>query len=274
MAKRTISQMIGASKRARTTGARKSTRGLVKKSKWSGSKKNSKQLVTKGYLQRVLKSETELKHAVNLLTLTWYNSGINSSADMWQVLPGISPGTGNGHRIGDKINPTSLVINGYMKLATAEINGGDVAARRILARLFCYAPKFRKSYDDGVGGLTQILDNNGPAIFTGANYDVVMPKNFEEFVFYEDKVVNLCKGSGVSDSTGASAASNPNPDSIYFFKIVIKPPKELVYTDVTTNPTNWAPILAAGYTNVNAGPDTTLTKLGITATATLYYRDA
>lgn len=49
-------------------------------------------------------------------TLTLFNSGISGAADMCQVIPNISQGTGDSNRLGDQIRIKNLNIKGYIRL--------------------------------------------------------------------------------------------------------------------------------------------------------------
>lgn len=71
----------------------------------------------------------------------------SNSTDILRLIPYVKPGTGNNQRIGDRIVPKSLVVNGALKLSDGTINGVNAEFRDdVVVVLYVLQHKTLKSY--------------------------------------------------------------------------------------------------------------------------------
>lgn len=124
-----------------TRRPRKSTKSAKKPSKF-----------LKRTIQSMISKNVEDKEAFfsSGTNLVYFNSGINANGDLLQVVPGISNGTTEQHRVGDTIRAKTLVIKGYIQLQKDQTMG-DVANKRVAVRLMCIGSKRLKEWNQMYG---------------------------------------------------------------------------------------------------------------------------
>jgi len=235
----------------------------------------------RSYVNRAIRRNEETKFASNQYGLTSFNSGINSTGDLIEILPHITLGAGQHHRIGNKIRPVRLEITGYVAFYTAGTTYND--ARMLGARLFCFQDKSSKSYTNGITNY-QLLNLGGTSSdFTGTALNWVSPHNKEQFTFFADRKMKILKPFGITNQaspTSTTAITDMNSTLFHPFKIVLTQkhlPAVLQYdqTDSLNYPVNFSPYMALGYCDLlNFGADTTNSKICMEFNATLYYKDS
>ena len=230
-------------------------------------------------VKRVLSHNMETKYASNQYSLSYFNSGINSTGDFITLLPAIASGIGQNQRIGDSIEPIKLVIRGYLVYSTSIVTYID--ARMILARMFCFQDKSTRSYALSSANY-QLIDlggSSGP--FTGTQMSVISPKNTDMFTFYADKKFKFIKPYGLTNGgVQNNALVSPNNTLWHPFTITLTKkqiPAHLKFdAGLSTNfPVNFAPYLAVGYADLlGASPDVANTQIQMEFCSTLYYKDS
>lgn len=250
--------------------------------KWSKKTSRKVSAPVKSYVNRVIRRNEETKFSTNQYGLTSFNSGISSSGDLITVLPQIVVGTGQNNRIGNKIRPVRLEITGYVIYYAAAI-GTYNDARMLGARLFLFQDKTSKSYSNSINNYQLLNLGGSSANFTGTALNWVSPNNSQQFKFYADRKMKICKPFGLTNNTTPSstnAITGMDPSMFHPFKIVLTEkdlPAVLIYdqTDDLAYPVNFSPYMALGYADLmNAAADTTTSQISMEFNATLYYKDA
>jgi len=274
-------------KKGRTYGKRKFSR----KGKRSAFRKKGRKTVTKSMLYRALGNSSETKIATTTAALTEFNSGIGSTGDSVSFLPGVLVGTGGGARIGHKIQPVSLNIQGYVAFNSygvdADIYKKD--AHLLGIRLFIYENKTDKSYQNNIADYNLLTNGADSSSFTGMPIQFNAPVNWDMFKFYADKKHIMRKGFGWTDMYAvASAQVTPTytmshiDSSLYWpFNITLTAkdlPAKFVYdtSESTSFPINFAPKISLGYAHLLGfqGPDIGIPLIRMQWVATLKYKDA
>jgi len=267
-------------KRGKSITARILAKGKTVRFRSKRTQPKSKQLVTKAQLYKAIAKQCETKQATTEFVYTTFNSAINSTTELFSVLPGIGNGVGANQRIGDQIRPKRIEIRGYINYATNTYSD----AALIIARHFCFQPKnIRYQPQTGTSAGIDLLTNGGaPSNFTGALLDITRPHNNEEYIWYSDKRITFCKPFGVTNNSSPSVTADitaMDKSLVHFFSITLTQkqlPAILKYNEpAATFPINFNPLMALGYAYAsNAVPDLTNTKLGMSYSSTLYFEDA
>jgi len=256
---------------------RKKTGGkkVVKKRKGMY-KRKSNALVTKNVLYKAINSHQETKVVTTELAYTLFNSGISSNTEYYGVLPSILAGTTASQRIGDEVRPIRLEIRGYISMSSS-----IESAAAFMSRMFCFQDKQVRSYTLGSSTSVNLLQFGAvTTAYTGALLDQTRPKNTDRFRFFCDRKHTFLKPYGyITGSLSGSAITDSAPSLVKYFTITLTQkhmPARLKFTDQsTTFPVNFAPFIALGYAGANnETPDTLTTKIGMSFTSTLYYKDA
>lgn len=209
----------------------------------------------------------------------YHNSGI-SNADYYSVMPACTQGAGDNQRIGDQISVRGMYVHVNVALiSTFAFNANNP----IRVRLFVLAHKSYKQTQGLAANLppyTTLLRSNddGTAGSTTQPYDGtpqthILPVNKEIYTVLKEINFQLAPpDEGLGGGGNALYQANKQ------FKFKIRCPKLLQYDKVSTGvdfPVNFAPFMAVGYCypDNSAIPDTTTTKVVVTARSFLYYED-
>lgn len=225
--------------------------------------------------------EDKIAYATTGDSLVYHNSGINSSADIYQCIPTIPVGSTESHRIGCRVRAKTLVIRGYIQLEP-DVVQNNADNKRVGVRLMVFSSRKFKSMADLQANAGGALINKGNVSqsFNGNISDLWAPINVEEYIKYYDKVHYLSQ-SYIGYQAGSSVSMIYPSDmgkGIKFFVIRVPVKGKLLHFDASTstgNPTNYSVGLAMGYAHLNgASPDTVSTKVGICFDTTFTYEDA
>jgi len=239
-------------------------------------RKSSKGL--KRTIRKVVRSQLETKYATLDYALAAFNGTINEVGDIINPLPQIDKGTGNNQRVGNVIHPSKLVIRGYVTYYTADLGSTsvNVDAAMIGCRLFAYRDRTVSSMANSSIVNYNLLDKGGNSkSYEGYALDYICPHNTKQFRFYADKRFKMLKPYGAVGD-GDPAYNSVHGSLFRPFTIVIKPPKKLLYDNVDSAvyPTNFKPNVSLAYSDLmNTAPDTATTKIAMTFSSTLYYKD-
>lgn len=252
--------------------------------------KKSKKFDLKRFVKAIVKKEDnrrmETKEAFTYSNATFFNSGIEASGDMVQILPNISKGTADNQRIGDQIVAKSLSLKGFVRFlpqptsATNDMHYGHVAIRLMVLSLKT-APNYTAAVANAAQ-LSNLLKKGGTTVaFTGAISDLYAPVNTDVFTVHYNKVyyVNQSFIMQMSGAGNQSAVSVDGSKLVKFFNIRIKCKDKILKYDAGTSsdvlPSNYGPFLSAGYVYLNGNaPDTLTTNLQIGYDSKFDYEDA
>lgn len=261
----------------RRKNAKRKTGTFYKRKSYARYKKKPSASIVRT-IKKVINKSTETKVA-NFNTgasLLKFNSGINSVADYYQVVPSIVQGPMINERIGDSIRAQSLRIKGYVKLdiiTTASVPNVST----VLVRLMVVSLKSKSNYDEVIGSsspLNGLIRRGGiTTTFAGNLNDINAEINSELWTKHYDRKFYLSQDY-LNTAVGAADIRN----TVKFFNINIKcKDKVLKYDDGTSAgvlPTNFAPVLLVGYSFLNGtAPDTVNTAVGIYYDADLFFKD-
>lgn len=206
-----------------------------------------------------------------------FNAGIANGTN-YALIPPISQGVNVGQRNGNKISPKRLVVDFWLNATNYDSSVDMIARLFILESL-----NIRDQTQINTIDMQSMLDYGqaqGP--FEGYTTQLSAPLNRDEFKVYVNKMfkINKTQGQGptlVNAYTGAVTA--PQPNVIQHYRVVLKCPKVLHYSGgANTFPDGWAPFFNCGYcipaSFPTDAPDTTVTRLQVNWTSTLYYTDA
>lgn len=236
-------------------------------------------------VKAVINSQSEDKIAYHSSgsSLVMFNSGIDSTGDMLQLIPNIVKGTDVNERIGDSLTAKSLNVRGYLKLNTNDIIDGTKLPS-VVARVMIVSLKYRKSYTDSLyayplGGL---LKKGGTTTsFSGLISDLNAPINRDLFTVHHDRKFYLNQ-SFMATPQGTTFASTivatDIKNTVKFFNFNIKcKGKKLRYDSYIGNdiqPTNFNPIMLIGYSYLDGStPDSVSTNLGVQYQADFSFED-
>lgn len=249
-----------------------------------------KRLTFEKKVKQVLSSQTEDKHSYFSTgdTLTLYNSGINSGADMTQVLPSISTGVQDNQRIGDEINGKRLRIKGFMRLTPKAATGVPVnnpKLSNVVCRLMVLSLKNTSNFGLAVNQsaqLSSLLRKGGTTTnFSGVLSDVFADINTDVFTVHHNSVHYLSQDYLFIPASGAAMTNTTVAvdikDTIKFFNIPIKCKKTMKYDvgiDGGIRPTNFAPFLVMGYSYLSGdAPDVVDTAVGLQYISEFMFED-
>lgn len=271
-------------KKRRSYGKRK----WMGKAKRTSSRKRAKStLVTKPMLYRAIRRSEETKCIVNEYPNTQFNSAIGSSGDSIVLLAPISRGTNGSSRIGNRIKPIRMVINGFVAYNTFNSTQYYYEAHMLGVRLFVYANKASSAVANSIVEYNLLTTGAQGTTFTGAAIDFNKPANRDQFRIYADKKWIMNKPYGWTDQSVASGTASSTNSILAYSNTMYRPftivltekhmPAYLIYdeSDSASYPVNFNPLLSIGYCHIlNTPPDVTNPLIIGQFTATLYFKDA
>lgn len=247
--------------------------------KRSSKSKTKKSTRPKGVFRKkvisVINSFAEDKHLYTSnseSTLTQFNSGINSTADMLQILPNCTEAVGESSRIGDEIRLKSFNVKGYLRVIPALGGQSGSQILQVGVRMMILSLKKSTSWDlvqSSSAPLSNLLRVGASTKgFTGLISDLQAQVNTDLFTVHSNKVYYCTQTFSNVGTTSAGYWETDIQNQIRFFNINLKvKDKKLMYDDDTNSgllPTNYAPFLVMGYSYLNgATPDTLATSVGL-----------
>lgn len=234
----------------------------------------------------VVQARNESKQAFHTLAPTDFNSGIASAGDALRIIPNVSIGTSDNQRIGDQINPQSLVIRGIVQMLPQGGSQGD-GPRKIAARVMIVTPKAFSCWASASANATTwqayLLKKGGTVTnFSGAIDDLYAPINTDAITCHYNKVhyFNQSTWMTVGSSTGGTVAATQDK-LVHFFKKTINFGKTRKFkydanVDGGLTPANGpAYVMLVGYCFVDgSAPDTISTRIRMQYDVLLNYEDA
>lgn len=234
-------------------------------------------------VERIIHKNLESKQAATVYTLTAFNSGINSSGDLMNVIPGITQGIQDNNRIGDQIRAQKLKIKGYMTLTQGLST--TVGNARIGVRLMLVYPKMYPSYDGATANAATWL---GALLKTGATThgfvgstvrDLYAPINTDAITVGYDRVHHITMPY-YNVATSVGLVTQDLKYSTKFFTITKKLRNSCFKYDSTFGsaglyPANKVWFLVAGYVHLDgSAADVATTVLNVAFDSYLDFEDA
>jgi len=245
-------------------------------------KKSSKvNAAVKQYVSRTLSRSEETKMVSIEYSFSSFNSQILSPSDLITLMPQLSQGTAQNNRVGNTIRPVRIEVVGYITYYPAAATG-NLDARMLGARLFCFQDKANRSYANSDLNYNLLNLGGSSTNYTGTALNWISPHNNDQFQFFADRKMTILKPYGYTNNAVPSttnAITGMDKSMFHPFKIVLSKkhlPAVFKYdqTDSTTYPTNFNPKLALGYTDLlNASPDIATTQIAMSFVSTLFYKD-
>ena len=224
-------------------------------------KRGARKAPIKRAIQRILANNIETKTSTYTLSPTTFNSGIGAG-EYYTILPPIAQGTSQSQRVGEKIQPQKIVINGYVNFRANAVQ----SAQELIARLFCLQDKSIKSWYKRTNMSTNLLDTGGTgSTFDGTLLNTCVPHNNDQFKFFLDKKHTFLKSFGFTNNgVITSAMTSMNSSLVWNFRLTLTKkhlPAHLTY-EGSQHPNNFNPVMALGYAYAqNDSPDTLSTQL-------------
>ena len=236
-------------------------------------------------VKKVMSSVAETKQAFHSsgTSLVMFNSGIDATGDLQQIVPSIVNGTEQNQRIGQQIRAQKLNVKGYIKLNVNQLTDSTTLPS-VIARMMVVSMKTAGNFNDAqtqAARIGTLLKKGGTTTaFTGLISDIHAPINTDVFTVHYDKRFYL--NQSFINVTGPSPAttilSQDIKNTLKFFNINVKCKNRILKYDEDvssdTLPTTFAPFLLLGYAYLDgSSPDTVSTNLGLQYQATLNYED-
>lgn len=215
-----------------------------------------------------------------------------TSPDTFALLPAIVPGNKSHQRVGQSIRPIAMVVSGYVWLnPTLSTQGNDgLNTTGVNVRLIFCTVKGKRSYvaleaedpttnaDGYKTAATNLVTANGiEAQFDGSLERAIAFKiNHKRITTHSVKYLSLKRD--FSPSVSVPTAGGNLQASKRSFSVRIPVPKKMNFSsDLIQSPSNFAPILMAGY-NFDSGAPTASAPLGagplLTYSTRFVYEDA
>lgn len=232
-------------------------------------------------VMKVVNSGLETKKAVFESGLVSFNSGIDSTGDIRQILADIPVGANSWQRTGQSIRLMKLKIRGYTMATKIVENDSSFANNaRLGVRRMILGNKRRDRWSDNTASdLNGILEAvNGVATgFDGQLTKFQTPINRENFTMKEDKKYYQNQGINDTGIIGSDAFVFPTNENVRFFQKTLTfgtNGKELFY-EGSSQPINFPFFMCLGYVHLNGSlPDGVETQTQMCYSATAYYKDA
>lgn len=256
---------------------------VLRKATTTKRKVQNKKLTT--LVKSIIHKQAETKQAFLTTgnSLTLFNSGVNTTADMLQVMPNISNSVNDNGRIGDQIRAQRLNMRGYIKL-NPNNTFNTTASPSVVARLMIVSLKTKANYTEAtstataLGGLLKLGGTTSG--FSGTLQQIYAPINTDLWTIHVDRKYYLNQSYLVQPG-GASATcvSSDIKNTIKFFNFNIRCKNRLLKYDANISsgllPTNFGPICLLGYSYLDGTtPDVLTTNLGLQFDTIFDYEDA
>lgn len=255
----------------------RSRRPYVRRSRKQSAKGNFKKRVLD-----VMRGQLETKEAYHALPPTDFNSFVNTSSDILQVIPSISKGTNDNNRIGDQIRPQKMKLKAIIQLLPQD-NSQPNAYRKIWYRFVVLTPKPFANLGSATANFAtwagSILKKGGTT--TGLNGDIVdysADFNHDMVTVHYQKKGFLNQGAFYG--AAASGVVYPSDNVVHFFDKTFTFGKNTVwkYDDsvsagLVPSHTAMLAVLTYGFVDGSAA-DSLSTRVRLQFTSTLEYEDA
>lgn len=251
------------------------TRTKVRGRTTAGSRKTGLSSGQKAFVKRLIFKNKEKSMAVRTQSLTEFNGSIDSMADVYNLYPTVSQGTGEVQREGNSIRATHLHVRGHIQIDPADlatvwnsVTNPIAGVPPLYVTIFILRNKIRKNYADFSAADLNILDlGQSYGQFDGTVANSYAPINKDRYQLLYRKVCKLT-APYVSNTNGAmTGVAFPN-ELVRLFSKTIKLNKVLKYAEDDTQgtyPMNDNLIMCIGYSNTFSGTVDNLTTTKVKA---------
>ena len=237
----------------------------------------------KSYIARLITSKSEKKQqclSVNAVC----DCVLSLISDMNRVVPTIGQGVDDGQRIGNNIEPKSLVIKGHYlwnQLFNATVQNTIVPSCRIGVRMMIVQPKMYHTYIDAQlnpnSWLPYLLnDGISSTSFTGTVKNLYQDLNTDIVDIFYDKVSYISMPTLVLSTTATWADDVvPVRETVKFFNIKLKCPKTLNFSDrLSAENVNFNPIVLVAFSYLDGTTTSGTSLLNLFYDSKMTYTDA
>lgn len=191
-----------------------------------------------------------------------HNAAI-TNADIGVVLPGMAQGTANTQRIGDKVSPVSIRINGATSINDQSLGFIDVP---LTVKVMCLQAKGIRDSNlvTANAPLNQLMDNGGTTSWDGSTANSLFKINLDLFTVLGSRTFKL------GDTTAENTRSMSKR-----WSMKIKCPSTLKFGNGALYPDNFAPFFVLGWCR-DDGTTPTFGQLWVVNTTNVFfqYKDA
>jgi len=214
--------------------------------------------------------------STDLETWTAFTSAINTTNEVYSLIPKISQGTDDCNRIGQQIQPVSL--NTKVNLALESAHSASV-----YVDVFFCTSKTVKSANNTSGVVWSKLLNAGDGTnvgYDGTSYTSMLPINKSEFSIVARRRIKLEKATGNPNydlSTTLGGSSTNTYKYVASINQKIRLPQRLVYEAASSQyPSNHFPFMMIGFcgTDTNGQYAPITARVWAQAQSHFYYKDA
>lgn len=222
-------------------------------------------------MRNLINKDIENKEVGFIVEQTSHNSAI-TAADCQPLIQAIPEGTDGESRLGDRIKPKSLVVQGTIALDP----NFQPDTKPFYVRVLMLTQKdIKVSTQVSAGGvdtahlLRPALPGAPEIAFTGAGFQLNVPVNDNKFRVLMDKTYLFCPTAAASGFPLTNA-------QVKFKKVIKKLPATLSYDQGNGNyANNYAPFLAIGYAYPDgSAPDVINTRVYTQVMSKLSFEDA
>lgn len=198
-----------------------------------------KQVMTKKVETKIANPYNVSNFAILPYDVTTNNFGVE--VPITQIFTNITQGTGQGQRIGNRINVVSLSMKGYavcQRTALSALNNANVYLKLLWVR--------RKSNLLNINSAPSnnfLQNGNSTTSPTNQPSDILRQINKDAYIVYTSRMFKLGFSDGGVTSGTTTTPQAPNNDFKVskFFKVSLnKHVDKIIYDDGNASPTNWA----------------------------------
>ena len=227
-------------------------------------------------VQAIIHKDVENKQAFHNQATFNFNPPIDSTSELFRVVPNVGNGTADYDRIGDQIRVQSLTIKGCLVMSQLTT---DTNNTRICVRMMIVQPKRYGTYTDiqaNTNWLSSLLKKGSSTTsFTGVMSDLWADINREEITCYYDKKYYLSTPIG---STAIGYSGDVNNTVKFFTKTFKLRNKLLKYSPNSAGGvqnTHFSPVVLCGFVRLNnSSADPLQTICSIQYDTIMNYEDA
>lgn len=222
----------------------KSKKAVVKKalrkSYVNSIKKIARSVVKKQTETKIAQPYTQNNQPITAYDLTTNNFG--SEFSLITPLINILQGTGQGQRVGNRINVTSMIMKGYINAVRLPTTGGTGTNDPFYVKMVWLRRKSSLLGVNGVTGGGNAFFQNGNATVAPSNLptDLLRAINKDVFTVYTSRVFKLGFANAQGNISGNPPTNNDFKVSKFFKVNLSKHIGKLIYDDNGANPNNWA----------------------------------
>lgn len=230
-------------KRKRRYTKRRGSRKYPRRSNNNSSKRGIVRLIKSNILRN-----TETKYAQASVESAQIDDTILDT-DVHSLIPGISQGTGEHHRIGNKINPVSLTLTLSLTCYNQAASVPPIYFDIYIFKFKAAQPNFSQPTVLDMQSFLEL--NNLSTQYTGDVLDGLRPLNNDLFTQVMHKRVTLF--NPLNNTTQLSSTSQYNPNRYYKIRLGKFLKNTLIFNDNNILPTNDNLYIAIGATQTSGG---------------------